>query len=75
MTRAEGGDDGNTEVRIGCGTTVGGGTIDGRDSMVESMDVVRAGGGDGSKTGCEDWIKYNNRVGTTSPLTLLSAPR
>ncbi len=75
MTRAEGGEDGNTEVRIGCGTTVGGGTIDGRDSMVESMDVVRAGGGDGSKTGVRTGSSTTIGVGTTSPLTLLSAPR
>ncbi len=37
MTCAEGGDDGKTGVGIGCGTTVGGGTIDGRDSIVESL--------------------------------------
>ncbi len=75
MTCAEGGDDGKTGVGIGCGTSVGGGTTDGRDSIVESMDVVRAGGGDDGKTGVRAGSSTTIGVGTTSPLTLLSAPR
>lgn len=75
MTCAEGGDDGKMGVRIGCGSIVGDGTIDRRDSIVESMDVVRAGGGDDSKTGVTTESGTTIGVGTTSPLTLLSAPR